>query len=630
MNPTNQQEQLLHVFHDAIQLSEKIENEDIAQRLSGAREYFKAGKFYLLICGEVSRGKSSLINAYLKEPALCPVDAKATTHAVSLLSWGEQEEIIVHLSYKNEDGKTVKQEAKAIERIDIADYMCEHKEDGLQVTTEMFEIKIKNEKLKNGLTIVDSPGFGSLNPLHSAITFSYLPNADAAIFTGDCITPLADIEIDFASRLVNGCKKTVHVLTKKDNNKEWRLFVEDSRKKLAASVGEKAQEIPIHAVSCTLKQDYDDKGDVEDWEDSGFIELEQELEGIITKGESMLINRAASDTLSLCTELRAPLYFELDAASAISDEEIEAIKAKLIKANEHLKNLQDNQADWKAELRKKVNELNIDCKHSISGSFSRCRREIKDYYLEKDDYLNNPKQFESVLIAEISDTGSNLLRKVENGASSVFDYMFEYTKLGMYYKYQYDGPSGGDSSINRPEELTFWDKTAIVGGKIKQQTVAFAAAGSVAGAIIGGIVASFALPGIGTAAGASLGALIGAKISAAIGLIRGWFIGKATVKSEKKKKILEAVTPFINTQESELKKWLEHAMNECYIGLDKALTAEINREKKACLNTIKKQQEILKQTRSERNSSLKKIQLLIRQLDSYIEICAALIENNKF
>jgi putative ribosome biogenesis GTPase RsgA len=38
-----------------------------------------------------------------------------------------------------------------------------------------------NPQLKEGLVLVDTPGIGSLNTEHTAITYAFIPNADAIL-----------------------------------------------------------------------------------------------------------------------------------------------------------------------------------------------------------------------------------------------------------------------------------------------------------------------------------------------------------------------------------------------------------------------------------------------------------------
>ena len=141
----------------------------------------------LVVAGETSRGKSSLVNAMLGTPSLLPTGADVTTNVyVSLRAGGPR--ALVRL----EDGSAFETPFADLPRWTTVA--------GRNVTDPqavMVEIETPSALLERGLVVVDTPGVGGLDAAHSSATLVALERADALLFVLDAKAPISAPERAF-------------------------------------------------------------------------------------------------------------------------------------------------------------------------------------------------------------------------------------------------------------------------------------------------------------------------------------------------------------------------------------------------------------------------------------------------
>src|SRR5262249_16349917 len=150
-----------------------------------------AGKLLVVVVGEFKQGKSSLINALLNEPDLFPVDFDITTNLVSTFSYGNTERITVLL------GEGAQTTSQPISRTEIPNYVSEQGNAGNVRNAQLLSMESPNPQLRDGLTLVDTPGVGGIYAQHIAITYAFIPNADAVLFVSDVEEAVSQPELDF-------------------------------------------------------------------------------------------------------------------------------------------------------------------------------------------------------------------------------------------------------------------------------------------------------------------------------------------------------------------------------------------------------------------------------------------------
>ncbi|WP_373897754.1 dynamin family protein [Haloimpatiens sp. FM7315] len=126
------------------------------------------------VLGMQGMGKSTLINSILSENIL-PNDADETTCVPVEVKYGQVEKAVV---YFKDSSKNV----EAYTREGLNEYVDNICNPGNEKKVSHIVLYRKNDLLKNGATIVDLPGVGSLTKENQDTTMRYIKNLCAAIF----------------------------------------------------------------------------------------------------------------------------------------------------------------------------------------------------------------------------------------------------------------------------------------------------------------------------------------------------------------------------------------------------------------------------------------------------------------
>ena len=189
----NVRSQVTELTNKVLEFANTMESDDALAKGTGLLEILqKATAIYnkkelnVLVSGEVKAGKSSLINSILGEE-ICTVNGGVCTNTNTLIRYGETEKITVY--YASIDDKS-EPEPDIISRERISDYVSERKNKNNKKNVRLIVVETPNEHLKSGLVLIDTPGLGSLNPLHAATTFSMAPMADVIILVANAKSEL--------------------------------------------------------------------------------------------------------------------------------------------------------------------------------------------------------------------------------------------------------------------------------------------------------------------------------------------------------------------------------------------------------------------------------------------------------
>ncbi|XP_068736761.1 uncharacterized protein [Montipora capricornis] len=145
-------------------------------------------EYFLLVAGETSSGKSSLINLIMGEE-ICPYSVLSTTSTICELKFGEERKIVAH--FKDKDPETGLP-TRVIHLVDnpqgdsyleqISPYVHLKSEPGEGSIYKKIELFWPHSLLERGIVIIDSPGVGESENMNEIVT-QYLPQAFAFIYT---------------------------------------------------------------------------------------------------------------------------------------------------------------------------------------------------------------------------------------------------------------------------------------------------------------------------------------------------------------------------------------------------------------------------------------------------------------
>jgi hypothetical protein len=186
----------------------------------------------VVVAGEVSTGKTTLINALIGE-RLLPADAAPTTSAAVRVHYAPRRDATVTVT---SEGKT---SIEPLDPIDFALYLTRggtqkiEKRHGRGARVVRAELGLPVPLLAGGLELLDTPGAGGLELAHRHVALAGLVDADAVIFVTRAGEPMSATERLFLAEAVERVARCVVVITHLDQLPDADEVVTDARAMLA-------------------------------------------------------------------------------------------------------------------------------------------------------------------------------------------------------------------------------------------------------------------------------------------------------------------------------------------------------------------------------------------------------------
>ena len=485
---------------------------DSCMTLSKVKRVLAEGKLVVMTIGEARTGKSSLIGAYLDDRELFPVDVDVTTCLITMAAYAETEKVTVILS--DDDGQEYSQ---TITRAQIPDYAKEQNNPNGQKRAKMILIETPNEVLKDGVVFMDSPGIGSLNPLHSQLTYQFLPRADVVLYVSDATSQISESELQFLKSVHRSCENILFVLTKKDLQLDCSELIERNRTAIAKWVGipEKEQ---IHVpVSSNMLMAYKQTNEQEFLEESNFTNFDHAVWNLISaRRPRITILPRLIETENEMERINQSIIVE-ETAYGDDLQSIKELEETLEELVNRRKGLLDNKSAWEDDIKNSV----LDMTNKLSDMMAEYEEEALghiDTCLTQDEYIKHPEKLKTEIIGKteqhirlmeehMEDTMNDIQADFEE--ASGLDLVLSYNKAGF-------GKGNGDKIVFHKRSK--YEQVVQSGKKVRAHSFGVAAVTGVVGSIVGG-VAGFFLGGgpVGAMVGASLGSSLAGSVGGAVG-----------------------------------------------------------------------------------------------------------------
>ena len=450
----------------------------------------------VLFCGEFKRGKSSLVNAIIGTE-LCPTDIGIATSVVTTIKYGAVKKAVRYYGNLLENADSLKSEE--IEWEDIDKYTMG---DVLEIdNTILVELSYPSPFLKNGITIIDTPGIGGLDPRHAILTHMALPKADVIVFVTDAGEPLTQSELEFYESKVLSCgKRNVVLVNKSDILTADTLATHVSNTKLQLAKLGGPEVIPVSAKCWELYSKL---------EENDFLlssNKDAVLAGITSEVETFKKTQYK--------KYRDMLIAEIDDVYSAISLEIQQLKKD---SNDKIKVVEDLQRQQAAlsKFRGDLNNPTSQIRLQINSIFEDARNEVQNL-ISHDGTLLTSTEFDALLeserglenegkwfVAQINDRLQKLSRKVDGRIESAFEEISESIEKEI---------------TNVMDAETFLVSNELKSCSVINSQLAFSLAGKVmTGTLIGGIATAaveLLIPGVGLIAGiATAAALIWKQVS---------------------------------------------------------------------------------------------------------------------
>ena len=450
----------------------------------------------VLFCGEFKRGKSSLVNAIIGTE-LCPTDIGIATSVVTTIKYGAVKKAVRYYGNLLENADSLKSEE--IEWEDIDKYTMG---DVLEIdNTILVELSYPSPFLKNGITIIDTPGIGGLDPRHAILTHMALPKADVIVFVTDAGEPLTQSELEFYESKVLSCgKRNVVLVNKSDILTADTLATHVSNTKLQLAKLGGPEVIPVSAKCWELYSKL---------EENDFLlssNKDAVLAGITSEVETFKKTQYK--------KYRDMLIAEIDDVYSAISLEIQQLKKD---SNDKIKVVEDLQRQQAAlsKFRGDLNNPTSQIRLQINSIFEDARNEVQNL-ISHDGTLLTSTEFDALLeserglenegkwfVAQINDRLQKLSRKVDSRIESAFEEISESIEKEI---------------TNVMDAETFLVSNELKSCSVINSQLAFSLAGKVmTGTLIGGLATAaveLLISGVGLIAGiATAAALIWKQVS---------------------------------------------------------------------------------------------------------------------
>jgi len=303
------------------------------ERFQPALRQYQSGIFRLVVIGEVKKGKSSFINALLGAPGLLPVHSDPVTSTVYKIMYGETRNYRVFFSPKDPE-KPWETTPPPLEISDdqVAEYGTEDGNPGNKKGVDFIGVQLPHPLLKSGVTIIDTPGVGSVFRKHSDITWRYVPNADAIFFVLDSAEAVASKdERDYLIKLRKMTSLLFFVQTKIDLVEEarWQSWRDRNLDIISSAVDVPKEKLIYFPISSELKNFADEDHSPKDLDRSGFTPLLYFLHHKLLKRKEERLARVLLQRIHAeITEIRRYRVNEMQVCNTESKQKLDTLEAE--------------------------------------------------------------------------------------------------------------------------------------------------------------------------------------------------------------------------------------------------------------------------------------------------------------
>lgn len=380
---------------------------------TSAKKLVEEAEYNVVVCGEVKKGKSSLLNAIIGQEIL-PVNNEIATSQVFRISNSDRESFQLVFT----DGTR-----QNISKTELSRY-------GSQVDANLngepvfqnrslsyIQVNVPVAFLPKGVSLVDTPGLGALYKSHEWITQNYVSNADAIIFVLDPERPIEEQEKKFILRALDVTENIIFVMTKIDlyTPEACSMIMQRNESLLADIYTSKGSAMPQIMPVSSLGLMKASTGKVKalnaiNLKNSKFPEVKAELIKMMFKGVGILrTGQALIEATSQVTKAKNVIDDMLKVCIIDNQKEQTIIAERKAQQQQHL------QAEWGAQSQRRqqiIEEIGAIC-GSVTSRIQQVVSSTSSIYKEYEAKINALSSMD-----DVERLGKSMSQEVVNDVSS--------------------------------------------------------------------------------------------------------------------------------------------------------------------------------------------------------------------
>lgn len=343
--------ELHQVFEQFDQFAANRGNLRAREQINTLTQKLEENRFYLVVLGQFKRGKSTFINSLLGTPLL-PTAIVPLTSIVTMISYGADEQIDVR--FRN--GTHC-----AISREELVNYVTEKGNPNNVKQVTQVEIRYPSAYLKDGVSIIDTPGVGSIFSDNTRVTHEFLPHVDAALFLLAGDPPISHAELEFLKQVAQSVETIFFLQNKVDylNEQDRQESLEFSKGVIEDALQQRP--IQIYPLSAKLALEAKLAGDERLLRQSFLPDFDQVLSDFLVREKGQVLLRTVwQNGRKLLADERFAIQLEQKAA-ALPPQELEG---KIRHFDEQLIEIRtqkhDNDYLYDGEVKKLIDQVDHD------------------------------------------------------------------------------------------------------------------------------------------------------------------------------------------------------------------------------------------------------------------------------
>jgi GTPase SAR1 family protein len=236
--------------------------------------------YLVLVAGEAKRGKSTFVNALIGRSVL-PTDVDIATSQVFRVADAVQERYRLRF----EDGSEQEIPFADLSRYGSQTAIDDQGAPRLDQLLRWIEVDLPIRFLPQEISLLDTPGLGSLYAAHSQITQRFVPQADAVIYVLDSSQPLGQPDIDFITRILEVTSHVFLIQTKIDAYRQqaWQDILRRNEAVLTERFPEQLAQARVWPISSRNLLEAAETGDEDFLAISGQPELAEALQRFLSR-----------------------------------------------------------------------------------------------------------------------------------------------------------------------------------------------------------------------------------------------------------------------------------------------------------------------------------------------------------